>query len=866
MKALEENLMDKFEDILSRSDVNVNFRYSYPHTISCLHYAVRNQNETAIRLLLKRGAECEVKDRNMKTPLHHATEQMFLQGFKSLLEKGAKVNAKDKLDRNCLHMTVLGWPKNPAVSEEILEAALGVDGAALNDLDCSQSSPLLLAARAGAWSLCSRLLKKGADIDCSSFGSESARQLIAAKSPDLLSLATEKVVRDPAQLLFEVLTLNDLDQFLVILQKLKVHEDQNVRQEALNRRQGQRTPLEQAVFQGLNRQAIELIRAGAELDMSTHQYGYNPFQNACVYGNHEILRELVDATKRRGVVFDPNQPQRLKETLMHLITRNASQSEPKYISNYVKCAEALFEHYNKPDLDAQDELGNTATHYASLMDDSSLLLMLLRHGASLGVENDFGTMPISRISEPTLRTAFDQSIRHNGVAATSENLHIHLHYDLLIPPGNSDSIVKCTAETMPLLFVSQSVLHHKLLLHPLVESFLALKWYKLRTLYWLSVLCYLLFIVILTAYMVLVHSHKLSADPTAPSSISQPLTVNALYVMLCLMTLFYLLFELNQMAISFVSYMLHVTNALQLSMLILIGVLLLPLQMDEQVRLYLSAWALILSWITLVIIVGKHPYLSQFIMVFGAVGLNFAKFILLFSSVFVAFAIGFYFLFVGDDQFSTFWRSQLRVLAMTLGELEYTSLQLESYTGYHRLAYVLFVFLVSIVLMNVLNGLAVSDTANILTNAKLNSRKSTVKLILYVERLLISLPKYCCCLCKFHHRFSVWLMHKTLLFPRCLKEKKLTVCPNKVKFEDRFLGCSCHNFQLSGELVETLQLWVRDGDNLLSDRVQSLELKIDSILSLLRELRPGNEQRSSPINRKYSPELFESVDPDIVVE
>lgn len=268
-------------------------------------------------------------------------------------------------------------------------------------------------------------------------------------------------------------------------------------------------------------------------------------------------------------------------------------------------------------------------------------------------------------------------------------------------------------------------------------------------------------------------------------------------------------------------------------------------------RLHVSVWAIILAWLELVLLLGRHPKLSTYIMMFKTVSENFIKFIFLYSFLIIAFSIAFHLLFRTDTHFNTYWRSLLKTVVMSTGEMEYTSLEFSraAYSGH--IAFFGFLFLIALVLMNLLNGLAVSDTAAIQADAELHSLVARAALIYYIESVFLgSGGGFCgggglcgrrCSIGGDSHgkpscgsRLKLWLAHRTLLFPRCLKNKQLSVCPNKDK--TRFTGCACHDFRVDEKIVESAQALLTRGERADADRMEMLERKLDRVTQLLLQM------------------------------
>ena len=91
-----------------------------------------------------------------------------------------------------------------------------------------------------------------------------------------------------------------------------------------------------------------------------------------------------------------------------------------------------------------------------------------------------------------------------------------------------------------------------------------------------------------------------------------------------------------------------------------------------------------------------------------------------------AFALGFYILLHKDDGeqddeypfFNYLGLTVVKTFTMFVGELEFADLPIETPVGY--VFFMAFIFLIVVVMMNLLNGLAVSDTGVIRNEAEIN--------------------------------------------------------------------------------------------------------------------------------------------------
>ena len=130
---------------------------------------------------------------------------------------------------------------------------------------------------------------------------------------------------------------------------------------------------------------------------------------------------------------------------------------------------------------------------------------------------------------------------------------------------------------------------------------------------------------------------------------------------------------------------------------------------------------------------GRHPKLlhcNVYVTMFYKVLNSFFFFLLWYSLFLVAFGLGFYIMLHDDSikdlhqledddknkYFNRTWTSLVKTSAMFVGELEFSDLPINTNTSLGMLAYgffLAFIFLIVVVLMNLLNGLAVSDTNDI---------------------------------------------------------------------------------------------------------------------------------------------------------
>jgi len=135
---------------------------------------------------------------------------------------------------------------------------------------------------------------------------------------------------------------------------------------------------------------------------------------------------------------------------------------------------------------------------------------------------------------------------------------------------------------------------------------------------------------------------------------------------------------------------------------------------------------------------------------------SFFYFLIWYGLFLVAFGFSFYIMLHKDIEgrvksseedeykfFNTTFLSVIKTLSMFVGELEFSDIPIDLESSLYPVNYLFFisfVFLIVVVLMNLLNGLAVSDTGVIQEQAEIFSHISRVETISYLESVLLGDP------------------------------------------------------------------------------------------------------------------------------
>ena len=310
-------------------------------------------------------------------------------------------------------------------------------------------------------------------------------------------------------------------------------------------------------------------------------------------------------------------------------------------------------------------------------------------------------------------------------------------------------------ETEPLWYMAQIPEHRHLMSHPTVTSFLWMKWRKIRRFFFFNLAFYLLFMGVMTAYVLQVNMNSNvspkcnSSKPIEPlpeheaeswkenpaSTQKMDLVATHLYWIALLLLIVLTLRELFQMALSYRRYIFNLENLVEVGLIGLsFGLLLGPSEPGCVAHRHLSGIVVLLSWGEGLLLMGGHPLLSTYITMFREVSYNFSKFLVWFLMLIIAFGLCFFIIFQrhgkkdddGEEVNAHFVSPQMSLMKTIIisltGEIEFEGIDFSS--EYSRIIFLVYVFFIMLVLVNLLNGLAVSDIAAIQKQSEIMSHIS----------------------------------------------------------------------------------------------------------------------------------------------
>jgi ankyrin repeat protein/serine/threonine protein kinase len=334
-----------------------------------LHRAASNGRAEIVAALLAGGADPRRLDEWMRTPLHVAGGARAVEVVRALLAQGAPLDAKDAGGGFPLHFLA----GRPELAHLLLDK-----GAAANVKNYVGSTPLHLAARAGALDVVRRLLEAGVPIDGKTHGGYSALHYAAAgTSAEVVAFLLDKGAGIDAPAYDGV------------------------------------TPFLSAAETGSEAIGKMLLERGASLQ-ATDKQGLNALRRAAKRTNDAWVRLLLD----RGL--DPNLQGPSQETALQvaaalgqvasvqrLLEKGASPSlanaggeTPLFLAakaGSLPTVAALVA--RGADVRARTKKGRTPLHAAAGAESDEMARLLLDKGADVGVADEDGLTPLHDAAE-----------------------------------------------------------------------------------------------------------------------------------------------------------------------------------------------------------------------------------------------------------------------------------------------------------------------------------------------------------------------------------------------------------------------------------------------------------------------------------
>ncbi|XP_026727732.1 transient receptor potential channel pyrexia-like [Trichoplusia ni] len=534
----------------------------------------------------------------------------------------------------------------------------------------------------------------------------------------------------------------------ILTEILNVATDKNIVDTVNNLRE---TALFKAVMNGHTDCVKRLLKEGASI-RKTLPRQVNVFHVAAEKGFLNVLRVLLDhdysitrmmvnhltADDKKG--FGPIHFAVINnhaKCVKLLLSRNAYRSlrvsygfhrgsTPLHIAainNNVDIAKIIMKN-NEETIHTMNDLGWTPLHTASHYGSRDMIILLLEEGADLasltnGPNNCRTTaidMIMNNLSKPTdfMEQIFDRYINTNS-SLQDANCEVIVDYKILVPNEEAKEQIKVIDA---LLKTGDRYGQRRLLVHPLLESFLCLKWKALQPFFYTMIALYAFFVMSLTTYIVSVFFYKdTKIDP--PIYLNDVVWMVVLYIVVFLIISQEILFmKVNETYFRQLESWVKVCSVCLAVALPTVATRI-DLSGTDWPR-HVATVALLLSWLEMMFLLSRFPKWGYYVLMFGKVSTNVMKILLTFAFLVIGFSLSFMIQFHSQVPFEHPWAALVKTMVMMTSEFDYEDLmkQTDSEKFVHsllvvRLIFFVFLILAAIVLMNLLVGVAVNDLHNL---------------------------------------------------------------------------------------------------------------------------------------------------------
>ncbi|ODN02306.1 Transient receptor potential channel pyrexia [Orchesella cincta] len=394
------------------------------------------------------------------------------------------------------------------------------------------------------------------------------------------------------------------------------------------------------------------------------------------------------------------------------------------------------------------------------------------------MEKIYSTLPEAMVP------LMNQSLRYNPAKFHERNESIDVEFGTVT--GYSDPVMdepKPETKFLHHIMYAPKEIQRTVFLHPLVQIFLDLKWKNIRWLTWLAILFQSTTWIILYTVMVFEIyipncSEGESNNATSPAepddgTSKKKKTLRILLslgfvhrddsnledcdfnhgsaqccaVILYFLSIVIIVKEIFQMR-HFSNYFVDVTNYAQLLVILIAFTNSAPAWQStsdvDKWQTYLAAFGCFVAWVLSLREVGKFPRCGIYAAILKKVFWHCLKMLIFYFPLLVAFTLCLRILIpVQKGQYTYLFFAIVKVVIMMTGELDFEdafygddgpSLALNAIFG--QFVFLLLVFITTIVLLNLLTGLAVNDVQSLIEEAEINRLSNELEQIYLLESLI----------------------------------------------------------------------------------------------------------------------------------
>ena len=435
------------------------------------------------------------------------------------------------------------------------------------------------------------------------------------------------------------------------------------------------------------------------------------------------------------------------------------------------------------DINHQDDRNYTPIHLAALHSLTPIVELLLDKHADITTISRNGTTALSALIRNTpnsLTQKFDAAITFKE-DTDAANRKVKLDFQLMFNHRHPHEI------SFLKHFVDEGDEGKAFLKHPLCSSFLYIKWQKIRKYYIAQLVFCFIKVLLLTLYVLTAlaqncyNESKNITETIAEqdmcknhSILGDQLLRHPIAIEICWWLLsFFMGLELCRKIYGLIGSSLRQSftqfeNVLE--WLLIISVFLISYIWNDRTYIwqnYIAGFAVLIGWTNMLLMIGQLPVFGIYVTMYKTVQLEFAKLFIAYSCAIIGFIFCYCVAFPSSSYFSNPFVGVATLFIMMTGADINTLTNIDNHVHWHtrivQLAVALmFVTFVTIILMNLLVGIAVGDIQKLKENAELWKLVRQTEIIYDTESALIHLPS--------------WLRNN-LLKNICLRERTIEVAP-----------------------------------------------------------------------------------------
>lgn len=320
----------------------------------------------------------------------------------------------------------------------------------------------------------------------------------------------------------------------------------------------------------------------------------------------------------------------------------------------------------------------------------------------------------------------------------------------------------------------------ELLLHPVCRAFLHLKWKKIRKFFIIRAIWSFALVLSMSSYVLLglakhcynvsknipLTTYELDRDLCLNHSfagsfmVAHPFMIELQWYVMLILALAIVVRKLCAISAysNFAQYFRSLQNLLDWSTVVVVFLISYIYTGRTYIwQNHVCAFGVLIVWCNFFYLLGQFPFFGTYIAMYSSVQKEFLKLLLIFSCLHMGFNVSFCVLFPSSELFSNVYIGFITVLVMAIGETNLDLItdpsqqdEIFMLRGSAQFIYAIFITCVTIILLNLLVGIAVHDIQGLKKTAKLAKLTKATELISCVDRALfanyfdkILLPEIC---------------------------------------------------------------------------------------------------------------------------